>query len=112
MRKQHDLIEKQSEELKALKRQLEERDSELNKAKCVHLVCTLKHMKSWHACKPGLQVACHTQHVPLQFASIALQYSADDRYLLAGACHTASLQEPDRGVDTQGQRSHRAEDPV
>jgi chromosome segregation ATPase len=33
VRKQHDLIEKQSEELKALKRQLEERDSSLEKAK-------------------------------------------------------------------------------
>jgi hypothetical protein len=33
VRKQHDLIEKQSEELKALKRQLEDRDSELSKAK-------------------------------------------------------------------------------
>ncbi|KAL6758234.1 hypothetical protein V8C86DRAFT_2601400 [Haematococcus lacustris] len=33
VRKQHDLIEKQSDELKALKRQLEERDSELGKAR-------------------------------------------------------------------------------
>ncbi len=33
VRKQHDLIEKQSEELKALKRQMEERDGELSKAR-------------------------------------------------------------------------------
>lgn len=33
VRKQHDLIEKQSEELKSLRRQMEERDSELNKAR-------------------------------------------------------------------------------
>ncbi len=33
VRKQHDLIEKQSEELKALKRQLEEKDTALEKAK-------------------------------------------------------------------------------
>jgi hypothetical protein len=33
VRKQHDLIEKQTEELKALKKQLEERDSSLEKAK-------------------------------------------------------------------------------
>ena len=33
VRKQHDLIEKQTEELKALKKQLEERDASLDKAK-------------------------------------------------------------------------------
>jgi formate hydrogenlyase subunit 6/NADH:ubiquinone oxidoreductase subunit I len=33
VRKQHDLIEKQSDELKALRRQLEERDGELTRAK-------------------------------------------------------------------------------
>lgn len=33
MRKQHDLIEKQSDELKALKRQLEDKDTALEKAK-------------------------------------------------------------------------------
>jgi hypothetical protein len=33
VRKQHDLIEKQSDELKSLRRLLEERDSELAKAK-------------------------------------------------------------------------------
>lgn len=35
MRKQHDLIEKQSEELKSLRNKLEEQDTELTKAKCV-----------------------------------------------------------------------------
>lgn len=35
MRKQHDLIEKQSEELRALKRGLEERDGELGRARWV-----------------------------------------------------------------------------
>lgn len=33
VRKQHDLIEKQTEELKTLKKQLEERDKSLDKAK-------------------------------------------------------------------------------
>ena len=35
VRKQHDLIEKQNDELKALKRQLEERDGEVSKHKWV-----------------------------------------------------------------------------
>ncbi|GAX74227.1 hypothetical protein CEUSTIGMA_g1676.t1 [Chlamydomonas eustigma] len=42
VRKQHDLIEKQSEELKALKRQLEERDSSLEKANVQIEELTLK----------------------------------------------------------------------
>lgn len=33
VRKQHDLIEKQSEELKAIRRQLEERDGEVGRAR-------------------------------------------------------------------------------
>ena len=35
VRKQHDLIEKQGEELKVLKKQLEDKDAGLEKAKCV-----------------------------------------------------------------------------
>lgn len=42
VRKQHDLIEKQSEELKSLRKQMEERDSELGKAKGLIEELTLK----------------------------------------------------------------------